>query len=73
MYGDMTTKKFSSSKVPVGKAAIMVSITKKGTNSYYLGHETITTGQTSLNGVQTVPLTPQPTSLSDIKAYLSTL
>lgn len=73
MYGDMTTKKFSSSKVPSGKSAIVVTITKKGTNSYYLGHETITTGQTSLNGVQSVPLKPQPTSLSDIKAYLSTL
>ena len=73
MYGDINTKKFSSSKVPSGKTAIVVTITKKGTNSYYLGHETITTGQTSLNGVQTVPLKPQPTSLSDIKAYLSTL
>lgn len=73
MYGDITTKKFSSSKVPSGKAAIVVSITKKGTNSYYLGHETIITGQTNLNGIQTVPLSPQPTSLSDIKAYLATL
>jgi hypothetical protein len=73
MYGDATTKRFSSPKVPNGKAAIVVSITKKGTNSYYLGHETITTGQTNLNGVQTVPLKPQPTSLSDIKAYLATL
>ena len=73
MYGDISSKKFSSGKVPSGKPAIVVSITKKGTNSYYLGHETIVTGQTSLNGVQTVPLKPQPTSLSDIKAYLSTL
>ncbi|MDQ6755659.1 MAG: hypothetical protein M3004_01875 [Bacteroidota bacterium] len=73
MYGDMNTKKFASGKVPSGKAAIVVSITKKGTNSYYLGHETIVTGQTSLNGIQTVPLNPQPTSLSDIKAYLATL
>jgi hypothetical protein len=73
MYGDMNTKRFASSKVPIGKTAIVVSITKKGTNSYYLGHETITTGQTSLNGVQTIPLKPQPTSLTDIKAYLNTL
>jgi len=69
----MNTKRFASSKVPIGKTAIVVSITKKGTNSYYLGHETITTGQTSLNGVQTIPLKPQPTSLTDIKAYLNTL
>lgn len=73
MYGDATSKRFLSTKVPSGKAAIVVSITKKGTNSYYLGHETITTGQTSLNGNQIVPLKPQPTSLSDIKSYLSTL
>jgi hypothetical protein len=73
MYGDMNTKKFASSKVPVGKTAIVVTITKKGTNSYYLGHETIVTGQTSANGIQTVPVRPQPTSLSDIKAYLNTL
>ena len=73
MYGDATTKKFSSPKAPTGKVAIIISITKKGTNSYYLGHETITIGQTSLNGVQTVPLVPKPTSLTDIKAYLNTL
>jgi hypothetical protein len=73
MYGDATSKKFSSPKVPIGKAAIVVSITKKGTNSYYLGHETITTGQTNLNGNQIVALSPKPTSLSDIKAYLATL
>jgi hypothetical protein len=73
MYGDMNTKRFLSPKVPVGKAAVLVSITKKGTNSYYLGHETFTTGATSLNGIQSVPLKPQPASLSDIKAYLSTL
>lgn len=73
MYGDQTSKKFASPKVPIGKAAVIVSITKKGPNSYYLGHETITTGQTNLNGIQTVPLKPQPTSLADIKAYLNTL
>ena len=73
MYGDAVSKKFSSAKVPVGKSAVLVSITKKGTNSYYLGHEILVTGQTSLNGVQTVPLKPQPTSLSDIKAYMATL
>ncbi|HUS02892.1 MAG TPA: hypothetical protein VMY77_14240 [Chitinophagaceae bacterium] len=73
MYGDITTKRFSSPKVPSGKVAVVISITKKGTNSYYLGQETITIGQTSLNGIQSVPLKPQPTSLTDIKAYLSTL
>jgi hypothetical protein len=73
MYGNMTTRKFSSPKVPSGTPAVVISITKKGTNSYYMGHETIIIGQTSLNGIHTVPLKPQPTSLSDIKAYLATL
>lgn len=73
MYGDATSKRFTSSKVPSGKVAVVVSITKKGTNSYYLSHENITTGQTNLNNTQVVPLKPQPTSLSDIKAYLNTL
>ena len=73
MHGDAASKKFSSPKVPSGNTAIVISITKKGTNSYYMGHETIATGQTSLNGTQTVPLKPQPTSLSDIKSYLATL
>lgn len=73
MYGDMSSKKFTSPKIPVGKSAIIISITKKGNNSYYLGHETITTGQTNNNGTQTVILSPQPTSITDIKAYLGTL
>ncbi len=73
MYGDAVSKRFSSSKVPSGKIAVVVSITKKGTNSYYLGYQNITTGQTSLNGSQVVPLKPQPTSITDIKAFLATL
>ena len=73
MYGDALSKRFSSSKVPSGKIAVVISITKKGNNSYYLGYQNITTGQTSLNGNQVVPLKPQPTSITDIKAYLSTL
>lgn len=73
MYGNAASKKFSSPKVPSGKVAVVITITKKGNNSYYLGHETITTGQTSLNGDQTVPLKPQPASIMDIKAYLATL
>lgn len=73
MYGDATSKKFSSPKVPLGKSAVVISITKKGTNSYYLGSQNITTGQTILSGNQVVPLKPQPTSITDIKAFLATL
>ena len=73
MYGDVNSKKFSSGKVPSGKAAVVVSITKKGNNSFFLAHENIITGQPNLNGIQYVPLKPQPTSITDIKAYLNTL
>ena len=73
MYGDAVSKKFTSPRIPSSKSAVVVSITKKGTNSYYLGHESIITGQTSNNGIQTVILKPQPTSITDIKGYLSTL
>lgn len=73
MNGDPVTKKFISARVPVGKLVTVVSITKKGANSYYLGHESTTTGQSGTSAGQTVPLTPQPMSLTDIKAYLATL
>ena len=74
MYGDINTKKFTAFKIPAGKQAVVVSITKKGNNSYYLSHENIITGQTgTVSGGQVVPLIPQPTSITDIKNYLSTL
>ena len=73
MYGDATSRKFTSPKVPVGKTAIVVSITKKGNNSYYFAHESVTIGATLNNGAQIVPLSPQPTGLNDIRAYLATL
>ena len=76
MYGNMNTKKFSSPKVPVGKNAIVVAITKKANNSYFLSNETIVTGSVGsggVNSVHTVPLSPHPMSLNDIKAYLATL
>lgn len=73
MYGDAASKRFSSPKVPSGKGAVVISITKRGTHSYYLAHENIIIGQPNLNGTHTVPLKPQPTSLSDIKSYLATL
>ena len=73
MYGDVASKRFMSAKVPAGKQVIVVSITKKGNNSYYLGHQSITTALTGSVGSQVVPLSPQPTSSADIKAYLATL
>ena len=73
MYGDAATKKFSSPKIPSGKAITLVSITKKSSNSYYLGYENVISGQTGTTSGQIVPLTPHPTSLPDIRVYLSTL
>lgn len=76
MYGSMATKKFSSQKVPTGKNAVVVSITKKGNNSYYLAYENIITGSVNTGGVtgpHIVPLSPHPMSLTDIKAFLATL
>ena len=73
MYGNPVEKKFIIGKIPVGKAVTVVSITKKGTNSYFLSHENIITGQSGTINGQTVPLNPQPTSLPDIKLYLATL
>lgn len=76
MYGNMNTKKFSSQKVPVGKNAVVVSITKKANNSYFLAYEHIVTGSVGSGGINTthvVALSPHPMSLTDIKSYLATL
>lgn len=74
VYGNASTKKFVTPLLPVGKQVTLVVISKQGTNSFYLGHESFVIGlnaPTSL--VQSVLLNPVPTSLADIKAYLSTL
>ena len=74
MYGDVNTKKFTAFRIPTGRQAVVISITKKGTNSFYLGHESLTTGQSgTISGGQIIPLSPKPTSITEIKNYLSTL
>jgi hypothetical protein len=74
MYGDVTERRFTTGKVPNGKAAIVIAISKQG-NDYFLGKETITTGINVTAGTinQKVLLTPVKTSLADIKAFLATL
>lgn len=73
MYPDITERRFISGKVPNGKAATVVVISKQG-NDYFLGKETITTGlNVSTANVQKVPVTPIKTSLADIRLYLATL
>ncbi|MEP7256269.1 MAG: hypothetical protein ABI666_10880 [Ferruginibacter sp.] len=73
MYGDINTRKFSTGKLPVGKAITVVVISKQA-NDYYLGFESaITATPTNGTGVQTVSVTPIKRSLPDILYYLSTL
>ena len=74
IYGDVAEKKFISGKVPNGKAATVIVISKQG-NDYFLGKEIITTGINVIAGTnnQKVLLSPVKTSLADIKLFLSTL
>ena len=74
MYGDVPEKRFLSSKVPNGKTAIVVAISKQG-NDYFLGKESLTTGvnASSTTNIQKVSVNPVKTSLADIRAYLATL
>ena len=74
MNADVPEKRFISGKVPNGKVATVVAISKQG-NDYFLGKETITTGitVTPATNNQKVLLNPVKASLADIKAYLTTL
>lgn len=73
MYGEVPEKRFVSSKVPNGKQAIVIAISKQG-NDYFLGKESIITGVNVTTGNnQKVLLNPVKTSLADIKIFLSTL
>jgi hypothetical protein len=73
MNGDVATKQFISSKVPVGLYATIVTISKDG-NFYYLGQQPITT-TAAISGAnsQLLTITPVRYSLDDIKLYLSSL
>jgi len=72
MYGDVPEKRFLSPKVPNGKVAFVVAISKQG-NDYFLGKEMITIGVNATNNIQKVPLTPVKSSLAAIRSYLATL
>lgn len=73
MYGDVPEKRFISGKVPNGKVATIVAVSKQG-NDYFLGKEVITTGVnvTTANN-QKIVLNPVKSSLADIKLFLNTL
>jgi hypothetical protein len=73
MNADVPEKRFITGKVPNGKSATIVVISKQG-NDYFFSKENITTGvNVTTNGNQNISLTPVKASLADIKAYLSTL
>jgi hypothetical protein len=73
MGADVAERRFITGKVPNGKLATVVVISKQG-NDYFLGKETITTGlNIGTTNVLKVTLSPVKTSLADIKLYLATL
>jgi hypothetical protein len=73
MKGDLSTRKFISGKLPIGKQVTVVVISKQG-NDYYLGHESAITQITATNpAIQYVPVVPIKKSLPEILAYLSSL
>jgi hypothetical protein len=71
MHGDLSTRKFISSKIPVGKIITVVVISKQG-DDYYLGHET-SVAQTSGTNSQLVQVMPIKKSIIEILSYLSSL
>ncbi len=73
MYGDVNTRKFSTGKLPVGKAITVVVISKQG-NDYFLGTEsTITVAPTSGPAEQSVLVKPVKKSLAEIITFLNSL
>ncbi|MFN8250817.1 MAG: hypothetical protein U0V75_02960 [Ferruginibacter sp.] len=73
MNADLTEKRFITSKVPAGKGAYIVVISKQA-NDYFMAKESITTGvNVTPGGNQPFSLTPVKTTLADIKTWLATL
>jgi hypothetical protein len=73
MHGNISTKKFISPKLPVGKAVTVVVISKQA-NDYFLGYESaVTVTPTSGTVNQVISVRPVKKSLPEILAYLSTL
>ncbi len=73
MQPDLTTRKFITGKLPVGKQVTVVVISKQA-GDYYLGYESAVTQIPAANVlIQHVPVVPIKKSLPEILAYLSTL
>jgi hypothetical protein len=73
MKGNISTRKFMTGKLPVGKHVTVVVISKLG-DDYYLGYESAVTQIPASNvTIQHVRVVPIKKSLPEILAYLSTL
>jgi hypothetical protein len=73
MQADVAERRFSTGKIPQGKVAWVLVMSKQG-NDYFFTKEAITTGQnTTVNSTQIIALTPVKSTLSDIKTWLATL
>lgn len=73
MKADLSTRKFITGKLPVGKQVTVVVISKQG-DDYYLGYESAVTQMPAANvTAQPVHVVPIKKSLPEILAYLSTL
>ncbi len=74
MHGNATEKRFISAKVPDGKNAFIIIISKQG-NDYFFIKESIVTGSNLIVGtiIQSLNLTPIKSSIENIKSILGTL
>lgn len=73
MPGDLSSRKFTSTKLPVGKQITVVVISKQG-NDYYLGYESAITQVPAANSsTQHVRIVPIKKSLPEIFSYLNSL
>lgn len=73
MYGNASTRKFSSGRLPANRPVTVVVISKQG-NDYFLGHVSVTTtGVPGTINNQQVTVTPVISTLVNINAYLDSL
>lgn len=73
MHAEVSSRKFVSSKLPVGKEITVVVISKMG-NDYYLGYTpAVTQTPSSIPLIQHVRVAPVKRSLAEILSYLNSL
>lgn len=70
LQADISARSFNSGKLPNGKLATVVAISKQA-DSYFIGYNNIITGDAS--GVQSISLSPLKHSLAEILQILTTL